>query len=341
MFRKTFFTANFGFRAKNVTIDDETEYQLTSERFEMTNLPQFSRALLHPRYWGTWFGIGLLYLLVQLPYPVLFPIGCGLGRLAKRLMKRRVNIVRRNLELCFPEMSLDKREQLVTANFESVGMGLIETGMAWFWPDSRINRWCHYEGADKVKEIINSGQGVLLIGIHFLTLELGARIFGIKTPGIGVYRPNNNPLIDWIQTKGRMRSNKSMLDRKDLKGMIRALKQGNIIWYAPDHDYGPRGSVFMPFFAVEQAATTTGTYTLAKLSGASIVPFVPRRLPQGKGYELIILHPERTPPLESPEETARWMNTIVEQCINMAPEQYMWLHRRFKTRPEGMPDRYQ
>ncbi|MBS0847670.1 Kdo(2)-lipid IV(A) acyltransferase [Citrobacter sp. JGM124] len=307
----------------------------------MTNLPQFSRALLHPRYWGTWFGIGLLYLLVQLPYPVLFPIGCGLGRLAKRLMKRRVNIVRRNLELCFPEMSLDKREQLVTANFESVGMGLIETGMAWFWPDSRINRWCHYEGADKVKEIINSGQGVLLIGIHFLTLELGARIFGIKTPGIGVYRPNNNPLIDWIQTKGRMRSNKSMLDRKDLKGMIRALKQGNIIWYAPDHDYGPRGSVFMPFFAVEQAATTTGTYTLAKLSGASIVPFVPRRLPQGKGYELIILHPERTPPLESPEETARWMNTIVEQCINMAPEQYMWLHRRFKTRPEGMPDRYQ
>ena len=306
----------------------------------MTNLPQFSRALLHPRYWGTWFGIGLLYLLVQLPYPVLFPIGCGLGRLAKRLMKRRVNIVRRNLELCFPEMSLDKREQLVTANFESVGMGLIETGMAWFWPDSRINRWCHYEGADKVKEIINSGQGVLLIGIHFLTLELGARIFGIKTPGIGVYRPNNNPLIDWIQTKGRMRSNKSMLDRKDLKGMIRALKQGNIIWYAPDHDYGPRGSVFMPFFAVEQAATTTGTYTLAKLSGASIVPFVPRRLPQGKGYELIILHPERTPPLESPEETARWMNTIVEQCINMAPEQYMWLHRRFKTRPEGMPDRY-
>lgn len=306
----------------------------------MTNLPQFSRALLHPRYWGTWLGIGLLYLLVQLPYPVLYHIGYGLGHLAKRFMKRRVKIVHRNLELCFPDMSAEKREKMVVANFESVGMGLIETGMAWFWPTSRINRWCHYDGVDNVKKITASGQGVLLIGIHFLTLELGARIFGIKTPGIGVYRPNDNPVIDWIQTKGRMRSNKSMLDRKDLKGMIRALKQGDIIWYAPDHDYGPRGSTFAPFFAVEQAATTTGTYTLAKLSGASIVPFVPRRLPQGKGYELTILTPELSPSLESPQETARWMNAIIENCINMAPEQYMWLHRRFKTHPEGIPDRY-
>lgn len=309
----------------------------------MTNLPQFSLALLHPRYWGTWLGIGLLYLLVLLPYPVLYLIGCGLGRCAKRFMTRRVNIVRRNLELCFPDMPADKREKMIADNFESVGMGLIETGMAWFWPDWRINRWCNYhpEGIESVKHIINSGQGVLLIGIHFLTLELGARIFGMKTPGIGVYRPNDNQLLDWVQTRGRMRSNKSMLDRKDLKGMIRALKQGEIIWYAPDHDYGPRGSTFVPLFAVEQAATTTGTYTLAKLSGASIVPFVPRRLPKGKGYELIVLPPARTPPLENPEETARWMNTIIEQCIKMAPEQYMWLHRRFKTRPEGMADRYQ
>ena len=306
----------------------------------MTNLPQFSRALLHPRYWGTWFGLGLLYLLVQLPYPVLYRIGCGLGRIAKRFMKRRVKIVSRNLELCFPEMSAPEREKMIVANFESVGMGLIETGMAWFWSTARINRWCHYDGVDKVKNITASGQGILLIGVHFLTLELGARIFGIKTPGIGVYRPNDNQLLDWIQTKGRMRSNKSMLDRKDLKGMIRALKQGDIIWYAPDHDYGPRGSTFVPFFAVEQAATTTGTYTLAKLSGASIVPFVPRRLPNGKGYKLTILTPEISPPLESPEGTARWMNSIIEKCIKMAPEQYMWLHRRFKTRPEGMSDRY-
>jgi len=307
----------------------------------MTNLPQFSFSLLHPRYWASWLGVIALYLLVQLPYPLLYRIGCGLGRLSLRVMKRRAQIVRRNLTLCFPDMSDQQREKMIVENFESVGMGLIETGMAWFWPTWRINRWCKTQGVENIEAILQSGRGILLIGIHFLTLELGARILGIRTPGIGVYRPNDNKLLDWVQTKGRTRSNKSMLDRKDLKGMVRNLKQGEIIWYAPDHDYGPRGSTFVPFFAVDQAATTAGTYTLAKLSGACIVPFVPRRLPGGKGYELVVLPAEFSPPLDSPEGTARWMNGIIEQCILMAPEQYMWLHRRFKTRPEGVADRYQ
>lgn len=306
----------------------------------MTKLPQFTLALLHPKYWASWFGMGLLYLLVQLPYPLLRVIGFGLGRLSMKILKRRVSIVRRNLELCFPEMSPEEREKSVCANFDSVGMGVIETGMAWFWSDRRIRRWSQYIGVEKIEAIQQSGQGILLIGLHFLTLELGARIFGIETPGIGVYRPNDNKVIDLVQTWGRMRSNKSMLDRKDLKGMVRALKQGEIIWYAPDHDYGPRGSAFVPFFAVEQAATTTGTYTLAKLSSAAIVPFVPRRRADGKGYELFILQPECTPPLDTPEDTARWMNGIIEECIALAPDQYMWLHRRFKTRPPGIEDRY-
>ncbi|MBH8469691.1 lipid A biosynthesis lauroyl acyltransferase, partial [Klebsiella pneumoniae] len=143
-----------------------------------------------------------------------------------------------------------------------------------------------------------------------------------------------------IQTNGRMRSNKSMIDRKDLKGMIRALKSGEVVWYAPDHDYGPQASVFVPFFAVDEAATTTGTWMLARMSKAAIVPFVPRRMPDGSGYELMMLEPELAPPLEDAETTARWMNGVVEKCIMLAPEQYMWLHRRFKTRPEGTPSRY-
>ena len=165
-------------------------------------------------------------------------------------------------------------------------------------------------------------------------------MFGINEPGIGVYRPNDNPVIDWLQTWGRLRSNKDMIDRKDLKGMIRALKKGEVIWYAPDHDYGPAASVFVPFFAVDQAATTSGTWMLAKMSKACVVPFVPRRKPDGKGYELIILPPECDPPLDDAETTAVWMNKVVEKCILMAPEQYMWMHRRFKTRPEGVPSRY-
>ncbi|ASG63635.1 lipid A biosynthesis lauroyl acyltransferase [Kluyvera genomosp. 3] len=306
----------------------------------MTQLPKFTAALLHPRYWPSWLGIGLLWLVVQLPYPVIYRLGNAMGRLALRLMKRRAKIAYRNLELCFPEMSEEERHRMVVKNFESVGMGVMETGIAWFWPTKRINRWMDASGLEHIRAVQDSDRGVLLIGIHFLTLEMGARMFGIHNPGIGVYRPNDNPVLDWLQTWGRMRSNKSMLDRKDLKGMVRALKNGEIIWYAPDHDYGPRASVFAPLFAVKDAATTSGTWMLAKMSKACVVPFVPRRKPDGKGYELIILEPECNPPLDDAETTAAWMNTIVEKCILMAPEQYMWLHRRFKTRPEGVPSRY-
>ncbi|HDG1709596.1 TPA: LpxL/LpxP family Kdo(2)-lipid IV(A) lauroyl/palmitoleoyl acyltransferasee [Kluyvera ascorbata] len=306
----------------------------------MTQLPKFTAALLHPRYWPSWLGIGVLWLVVQLPYPVIYRLGNAIGRLAMRLMRRRAQIAYRNLELCFPHKSEAERHEMVVKNFESVGMGVMETGIAWFWPTKRVNRWMDASGLEHIRAVQDSGRGVLLIGIHFLTLEMGARMFGIHNPGIGVYRPNDNPVIDLLQTWGRMRSNKDMIDRKDLKGMIRALKNGEIIWYAPDHDYGPRASVFAPLFAVKDAATTSGTWMLAKTSKACVVPFVPRRKPNGKGYELIILEPECNPPLDDAETTAAWMNTIVEKCIMMAPEQYMWLHRRFKTRPEGAPSLY-
>jgi KDO2-lipid IV(A) lauroyltransferase len=306
----------------------------------MTHLPKFTASLLHPRYWALWFGVGMLWLVVQLPYPVIYRLGCGIGHLAQRLMRRRARIAQRNLELCFPHMSETERQKMVAKNFESVGMGLMETGMAWFWSDRRMSRWMDVIDFEHVRSVQAQGRGILLIGVHFLTLEIGARMFGLNEPGIGVYRPNDNPVIDLLQTWGRMRSNKSMIDRKDLKGMIRALKAGDVVWYAPDHDYGPRASVFAPFFAVKDAASTSGTWMLARMSQACIVPFVPRRKPGGKGYELIILEPECSPPLDDAETTAEWMNKVVERCIMMAPEQYMWLHRRFKTRPEGVPSRY-
>ena len=182
----------------------------------MTNLPKFSAALLHPRYWLTWLGIGSLWLVVQLPYPILYRLGHTLGHLAFRLMKRRTKIAYRNLELCFPEMSERERHAMVVKNFESVGMGLLETGMAWFWSDRRIARWTEVIGMEHIRDVQAQQRGILLVGLHFLTLELGARQFGLQEPGIGVYRPNDNPLLDWLQTWGRMRSNKSMLDRKDL-----------------------------------------------------------------------------------------------------------------------------
>ncbi|MDT9587162.1 MAG: LpxL/LpxP family Kdo(2)-lipid IV(A) lauroyl/palmitoleoyl acyltransferase [Candidatus Arsenophonus melophagi] len=306
----------------------------------MIKVSPFKLSYLHPQYWLTWVGIGLLYLLILLPYPIIYWIGIRIGRLSKYVLKKRLLIAERNLELCFPSMSAHKRKQIINKNFESVGMGLFETGMAWFWPDRRIKRLFTIKGKDNIEKVQLKGQGIIVIGIHFLTLELGARIFGILNPGVGVYRPNDNPVMDWLQTKGRLRSNKCMLDRKNIKGMISNLKQGEILWYAPDHDYGPKKSVFVPFFAVKQTATTIGTHILAKLVDLVLIPFTPKRLAKAKGYELLIQPAINHFPQQDEIATAIFMNKLIEKEIMQAPEQYMWLHRRFKTRPIGMPSLY-
>lgn len=307
-----------------------------------TKLPTFQRAFLAPKYWGFWLGVGIWRALLLLPYPILRHIGNGLGWLFSRLKvgKRRAAIARRNLELCFPDMPESKREAILQENLRSVGMAIIETGMAWFWSDARMKKWSKVEGLHYLKE--NQQDGIIFVGVHFLTLELGARIVGLHHPGIGVYRPNDNPLLDWLQTQGRLRSNKDMLDRKDLRGMIKALRHGETIWYAPDHDYGRRNVVFVPFFAVPNASTTTGSYYLLKSSpNSKVIPFAPLRNQDGSGYTVSISAPVDFTDLDDETAIATRMNQVVEKEIMKGVAQYMWLHRRFKTRPnEDDPSLY-
>lgn len=305
-------------------------------------LPPFQTAFLHPKYWGLWLALGLFRLLLCLPYPVLVQIGKGLGKLFGKLKfgQRRMAIARRNLELCFPHYTSGQISQILCKNQESVGMAIIETGMAWFWSDKRILKWSKVEGLEHLKQ--PEGVGVILVGVHFLTLELGARIVGLHHQGIGVYRPNDNPLLDWIQYRGRVRSNKTMLDRKDLRGMIRVLRAGETIWYAPDHDYGRKNSVFVPFFAVQEACTTAGTRMLLRSAPNSVVvPFTPMRNADYSGYTLKISPMVDFCQCENDIDTATQMNKVVEAEILNAESQYMWLHRRFKTRPnENDPSLY-
>lgn len=299
------------------------------------NLPPFQTAFLKPRYWGLWFGLGLFRLLLCLPYPWLVQIGKGLGWLfgALKFGQRRMAIAAQNLKLCFPEMSEAQRKQWLKENQQSVGMAIIETGMAWFWSDKRILKWSKVEGLAQLKNQPQQA-GILFVGVHFLTLELGARIVGLHHQGIGVYRPNDNPLLDWLQFRGRVRSNKALLDRKDLRGMIKALKAGETIWYAPDHDYGRKNSVFVPFFAVPETCTTAGSRMLLKAAPNSVVvPFTPMRNADFSGYTVKISPAVDFSQCENEIDTAALMNQVVEQEILKAPSQYMWLHRRFKTRP--------
>lgn len=296
--------------------------------------PIFTKRLLHPRYWLTWFGISILYLIVLLPYPVIYQLGKGLGLLSMKLIGKRKETARQNLKLCFPDKSQQERDKILRDNFISTGLAIFETGMAWFWSDKRLKKHSSIEGDLHITQIQQSGQGVLLIGIHFLTLELGARILGMSHPGVGVYRPNDNPVMDYVQLKGRLKSNKYMLERYNTKGMIRALKNGELLWYAPDHDYGPKNSVFAPLFAVEKAATTIGTRILVKLSQPAIIPFTPKR--EKNGHYTVYVTPElKGYPIDDDVLAATFMNKAIEHEILKAPEQYMWLHRRFKTRPKG------
>lgn len=300
---------------------------------------KFKRSLLHPRYWFTWFGLGVLWLLVQLPYPVMRWLGTRLGSLSRRFLKRRETIARRNLELCFPSLTSVEREHLIEENFKSIGMALLETGMAWFWPDQRVRKWFDVEGLNHLQRAQAHQRGVMVIGVHFTSLELGGRVMGLCQPMMATYRPHNSPLMEWVQTRGRMRSNKAMISRNNLRGLVSALKSGEAVWFAPDQDYGRKGSSFAPFFAVKDVATTNGTFVISRLSKAAMLTVTMIRKADGSGYRLFI-----TPVMENypkdETEAASYINKVIEREIMRAPEQYLWVHRRFKTRPEGEASLY-
>lgn len=299
----------------------------------------FKKSFLHPRNWLTWLGLGILWAMVQLPYPVIACIGRSLGKASRPFLKRREKIARRNIELCFPEMSAAEKEKLIDDNFISLGMGLVETGMAWFWRDSRVRKWFDVEGYEHLDQAMSTGKGVIAIGVHFMSLELGGRVMGLCRPMMATYRPHNSPLMEWVQTKGRLRSNKAMIDRRNLKGLVNALKSGEAVWFAPDQDYGPKGSVFAPFFSVPDAATTNGTYAVSQLSRSAMLTITMVRKPGHAGYRLHISKAFDDYP-EGKIQAARYINKVIEQEILRAPGQYLWVHRRFKTRPEGATQLY-
>lgn len=296
--------------------------------------PKFKAEFLAPRYWGTLIIISIMYLLSLLPFRVQLALGSGIGRIAMRLMKKRQVTIKRNLELCFPDMSDQERETIIKENIDNAGIALFETAMAWFWSDKRVSKHVNIEGMEHIEALEQQGKGVLMLAVHSMNLELGARAFGIQKSGSGVYRPNNNPCFDYFQYKGRSRSNRTLIDRKNVKGMLEALKTGQRVWYAPDHDYGTRRSTFAPLFAVKRACTTTGTSLLVDATDCAIVPFTMVRESNGQ-YTLTISAPVEGFPKNDPDQAAAFVNKIVEKSIMACPGQYMWLHRRFKTRPDG------
>lgn len=303
--------------------------------------PTFSFALLHPKYWGVWLGFGLLALIVNLlPYSILYRIGRGLGKLGMKFGKSRVKVARRNLELAFPEMAPLERERMVEENFKNTGMALIETGITWFWPTWRFKRRIVAKDVDLLHQYKAQGKGVLLCCVHALNLEITARAFAVLgLGGYGAFRPHNNPAYNLIQYWGRTHDGNVLIDRKDLKQMIRVMRDGERLFYLPDHDYGRNKSVFVPFFSVPDACTTTGTSLLAYTSKAAIVMGSGFRNNEGR-YEIIANKSvEEEYPQKDEKAAAAYMNQHVEEVILRAPEQWMWLHKRYKTMEDPNAER--
>ena len=304
--------------------------------------PRFRAVFFHPRFWLLWLGLGLLWLVTQLPYRVLLTIGRLLGAGMYRVAGERRRIAARNLELCFPEKSAKERKTLLKENFASTGIAFFEMAMSWWWSRQRLARLAHVEGLEHLKQAQLDGKGVILMALHFTTLEIGAALLGQKHTIDGMYREHGNPLFDYIQRRGRERHNLDSLavEREDVRGMLKLLRAGRAIWYAPDQDYGAKQSLFVPLFGI-QAATVPATSKFARLGKALVVPFTQQRLADGGGYRLVIHPPLTDFPGESDEVDCLRINQWVEASVRECPEQYLWTHRRFKSRPPGEAKLYE
>jgi len=295
----------------------------------------------HPKYWLAWTGIFTLFVTSLLPYGALLFIGRQLGRLSYHIVKSRRSIARRNIELCFPALSQAQIDKKVRLNFENSGIALLEMGMAWFWPSWRVRGLLKVTGIEHLQHAQEKGQGIIFLGAHFLTLEMGARALGLVQPCCAVYRKHSNAVLDYWFHWGRMREHNAMLDRKDFKAMLRTLKNGEALWYAPDHDYGRhKSSVFAPFFEIKEANTVAGTSTLARVKNSCVIPVFLKRLPAEAGYELVFYPQLEDFPTGDLHADTQHTNQQIEKMVAECDDQYMWMHRRFKTRPEGEPSLY-
>ncbi|MBL8201997.1 MAG: LpxL/LpxP family Kdo(2)-lipid IV(A) lauroyl/palmitoleoyl acyltransferase [Chromatiales bacterium] len=293
-----------------------------------------------PRYWGIWLCLGLLRVNALLPYRVQMAEGRALGGLLYRLLRSRRRVAAANLALCFPEATPVARQQLLREHFASLGKTVMEHALAWWASDALVRRLVDLRGTENLERAMAGGRGVILLTGHFGAQEFSGRAFGLSCPtAAGFYRPSRNPLLDELFKRVRKKSAPILIPKDAVRRVVRSLRRGMPVWYAPDQSYRRAQSALIPFFG-EPAMTSTGLSELARLGNAAIVPLLPTRLPGGRGYQLDILPALEDFPGASPEEDARRVNAILEAHIRAVPEQYYWLHRRFKGRPEGFADPY-
>lgn len=297
------------------------------------------RDYLHPRYWPSWFGFGLLRLLSWLPLPALAVLGTALGTLIFHLMKSRRKIAVRNLAVCFPEMDTAQQHKTAKRCFQLVATTALNMGVNWWASPDRLERLVSFEGKSHYDKALADGRNIILLAPHAIALEMAGLMLSRERSMITMYQATKKPLLNDLVKDRRGRFGGILVERRaPLRSLLRLIKAGNPFYYLPDQDAGDKG-VFVPFFGIE-AATFPVLSKFTKLGDAVVLPCFTHILPRGKGWHVIIGEPLENFPGLSETDDARRMNESIEKMVRVAPEQYFWVHKRFKTRPDGEPDFY-
>lgn len=286
----------------------------------------------HPRYWGTWLAIGGLTLVAYLPWSVKAFLGKGLGRLALLVAARRRHITEVNIKLCFPEKTPEQQKKLVKDIFLANGIGVFETATALVRDISFLKERVTFKGREHLDKILAEGKGAIILGVHFSALDLGGALHGLFFTGDSIYKPHKNAVFNCFIEKGRTQYFEEQIPSSDLKKLVRRVRKGKICWYSPDQDFGRDVSVFAPFFGVE-AASIVMTARIARMAKVQVLPLRIHRNPDNYTYTLEYLPPLENFPSGDDVADATQVNQVIEAMIKINPEQYLWMHRRFKTRP--------
>lgn len=286
----------------------------------------------HPRYWLIWLGISVLWLIIKLPITTQQTLAKLIGRLLYRLLKERRTVSCVNLKLAFPTLDQAAITKLNQQHFNGLAMGLFEAAMSWWASSERLSRLYSFEGEEHLTKALQQDNGVILLGAHFTSLELGGRLLNdhLKTvPLHFVYRPHQNALLESIVANNRIKRYGSAIQKTELRSMVRTLKKGHTLWYAQDQSYQGKASIEVDFFGVA-TDTNSATSWLTKLSGATVIPFFTVRDPDGR-YLLRTLPALKDFPSGDDALDTQRINDMIATQIREFPDQYLWTHKRFKT----------
>ncbi len=291
----------------------------------------------HPKYFPTWILVLLMRLSVFLPFSTQVFLGTIIGKFLYPIMSELRKVAYTNISNCFPEKRQSQVTTMVKRNFEAVGISFFETANAYYASDNKIKKTLTIENEYLFINALKKECGIILLCSHFMPLMLGSRAILIKHKIANVYRPQNNKLFDQIMVNGYQKNGAVMIKNTDTRSIVKALSNDLPIWYAPDQDLGNKNSIFAPFFDI-QTATASATARLAKNNNTRVIPYSFVRTNQG--YKMTFQEPLDNYPSGDALNDAQRTNQILEKQILNNPEQYLWIHRRFKTRPEGESSLY-